>query len=87
MKKSVWAVASLIAGIFCFIQLLGAEKGILAVIFGILALKEISTDPEIKGRGKAVAGMILGIAGIVVTCYIAFFTPFLKNLINAFTPK
>jgi len=41
MKKSKWAIISLILGIVSFIQLLGIERAVLAVIFGILALKEI----------------------------------------------
>ena len=87
MDKSRWATISLILGIFCFVHFLGAEKGILAVIFGVLALREISKNPAIKGRGKAIVGIILGLAGVVVACYLAFCTPFLRNLINAFSSK
>ncbi|HCJ67245.1 MAG TPA: hypothetical protein DHV62_07995, partial [Elusimicrobia bacterium] len=60
MKKSKFAIVSLVLGIFSFIQLFGLEKGILAVIFGFLALNEIQSNPEMKGKNYAWAGIALG---------------------------
>ena len=38
---SEFAIASLVMGIVSFFQLMSWEKGIVAVVFGILALKNI----------------------------------------------
>lgn len=54
------AVASLVLGIvsipFCFIFV----PGLLAVIFGAVALGQIKSNPAQTGRGQAIAGLILG---------------------------
>ncbi len=60
MKKSKFAIVSLVLGIFSFVQLFGLEKGILAVIFGFLALNEISNHSEVEGKNYAWAGIALG---------------------------
>ncbi|WP_217371877.1 DUF4190 domain-containing protein [Spirosoma rhododendri] len=60
------AIASLVCGILAFF-LLGIVLGILAIIFGGVALSKIRKNPEVSGRGMAVAGMILGIVATVVT--------------------
>lgn len=65
-KSSEFAIASLVLGIFQFVHIFNAEKAILAIIFGVLALKRITQTGE-GGKKKAVAGVILGIVGIVVT--------------------
>jgi hypothetical protein len=58
------AVASLVLGIlFCFVV-----TGILAVIFGNLALNRIDASQGTeRGRGLAIAGIVLGWIGIAVT--------------------
>lgn len=65
MKRNSLALASLLAGIACFINLAGIEKAILAVTFGVLALGEIQKEPETKGKGKAYAGITLGVLYMV----------------------
>lgn len=67
MKKSKFAIVSLVLGIFSFIQLFGLEKGILAVVFGFLALNEIQSDPEMKGKNYAWVGIVLGTLYLVLT--------------------
>jgi len=67
MKKSKFAIVSLVLGIFSFIHLLGMEKAGLAIIFGFLALNEISKEPELKGKTQAWAGIILGTVTLVLT--------------------
>jgi hypothetical protein len=57
------AVASLILGIaslFCF----GFITGIIAIILGGVALSKIGRG-EASGKGMAIAGLILGIIGLV----------------------
>lgn len=54
------AVASLVLGIvsipMCFLFL----PAVLAVVFGGIALGQISSDPGQSGRGQAIAGLVLG---------------------------
>ena len=65
-QKYAFATASLILGIFSFVNLLGLEKPILAIIFGWLALR---TKPEprlTEHRGWAKAGVTLGTIILIV---------------------
>ena len=64
--KSKLAIVSFILGIFSFIQILGLEKAILSIVFGAVALKEILSDPELKGKNYAYLGIILGSLYILV---------------------
>lgn len=54
------AIASLTVGILCFIQLFGLERSIAAIVFGVLALKRIKQDETLRGKGLAIAGIVLG---------------------------
>ena len=61
-KTSVAAVLSLVCGILgCFIV-----TGILAVILGIVGLRK-TRDPQVSGRGLAIAGIILGVLTMLPT--------------------
>ena len=67
VKTSSNAIVSLISGILAWMGLFGLG-GILAIIFGHVAKKEIRTAAEhIDGDGLATAGLILGYANIAVT--------------------
>jgi hypothetical protein len=57
------ATAALALGALSFIQLLGAEKAILAIVLALLALR----GPLQQGRGRAVAGIVLGTVYLGVT--------------------
>jgi len=61
VKRSDFAIASLILGLISFIQLLGIERAVAAIILGIIALRQISKEPELRGRWLAVTGIILGV--------------------------
>jgi hypothetical protein len=64
MIKSKLALVSLLLGIFSFVHLLGIEKAILAIIFGVWALKETI---EIGKSKKVVwSGILLGLLYLVV---------------------
>jgi hypothetical protein len=73
---SEFAVASLTLGIISFLQMGGIEKGIAAIVFGILSLKRIARpDSNARGEGLAAAGIVLGIiyaiiAGIAIATFI-----------------
>ena len=65
-QKSGFAVTSLVLGILSFIPLVGVLLGVLAVLFGILALRQIKKQ-VFQGKDLAVAGVILGTLGIIAT--------------------
>ncbi len=53
-------------GIMSFLTVFGAEKAIVAIVFGILALRRIRNTRQLKGKGLAVAGIVLGVIGVVL---------------------
>jgi hypothetical protein len=65
-QKYAFATVSLVLGIFCFVNLLGLEKPILAIIFGWLALRA-APEPKLKEhRVWAQVGVTLGIITLIV---------------------
>lgn len=65
-QKYAFATASLILGICSFVNLLGLEKPILAIVFGWLALRA-NPAPALKlHRMWAKAGLGLGVVVLVV---------------------
>ena len=65
-QKYAFATASLILGIFSFVNLLGLEKPILAIIFGFLALRTKPEPQLIEHRVWAKTGMVLGTIVLIV---------------------
>lgn len=65
-QKYAFATVSLILGIFCFINLLGLEKPILAIIFGWLALRSKPEPELVEHRVWAKAGVALGVITLIV---------------------
>ncbi len=76
-KTSVLAILSLVLGCFfiLFIPLLGMLfvipaliLGIIVLILGIIALVKISKEENnLKGRGLAISGIVLGVVGILIS--------------------
>lgn len=64
LKKSGFAIASLILGILSFIPIMGILLGILAIIFGFVFFKQFK-EKKLGGMGMATAGIILGMLGTV----------------------
>lgn len=64
-QKYAYATISLILGISCFVNLLGMEKGILAIVFGCLALKATPAPLLQDRRMWAKAGLALGSALLI----------------------
>lgn len=65
-QKYAFAVVSLVLGIFCFVNLLGLEKPILAIIFGWLALRA-QPEPKLKERRSwAKVGVTLGVITLII---------------------
>jgi hypothetical protein len=65
-QKYAFATVSLILGIFSFVNLLGLEKPILAIIFGWLALRAKPAPQLIEHRVWAKTGVVLGSIVLVV---------------------
>ncbi len=59
-QKYAFATVSLVLGIFCFVNLLGLEKPILAIIFGWLALRNVPGPKLTQHRIWAKVGVVLG---------------------------
>ncbi len=65
-QKYAFATASLILGIFSFVNLLGLEKPILAIIFGWLALRTKPAPQLHEHRVWAKTGVVLGSIVLIV---------------------
>ena len=59
-RTSGRAIASMVLGIL-WIYWLGS---ILAIIFGHIAISQAGKDPTLRGKGMAIAGIVLGYVGI-----------------------
>ena len=62
-RVSLWSIASLACG------LIGLVTGVFAipsVVFGHIARRDLSKDPELAGSGLATAGLILGYIGVAL---------------------
>ncbi|NQU79124.1 DUF4190 domain-containing protein [Candidatus Woesearchaeota archaeon] len=58
--------------LFLYSSFVGVFLGIFALVFGIVALFKISKSPKLySGRGKAIAGIVLGALLVFID---AFFT-------------
>jgi hypothetical protein len=65
-QKYAFATVSLILGISCFVNLLGLEKAILAIVFGWLALRANPGPALAEHRTWAKAGVALGILPLIL---------------------
>jgi len=66
-RTSGLAVVSLILGCFFIVPILGIIPSLLAVILGIVAAVKISKNRNaLKGKGLAVAGIVLGSLGVIL---------------------
>src|SRR4030095_3757996 len=72
-QKYAFATAALMLGIASFINLLGMEKAILAIIFARLALKSDPPPTLVKHREWGHAGLVLGILQVVLICLLVIF--------------
>ena len=65
-QKYAFATVSLILGIVSFVNLLGLEKPILAIVFGWLALRAKPAPPLSEHRVWAKTGVVLGTIILIV---------------------
>lgn len=83
-QKYAYATASLLLGLTCFVSLLGMEKALLALVFGLLALRREPGPALIQRRGWARLGVGLGAAMLVfVPAMLLVFRERLAALIDA----
>lgn len=74
-RVSEFAVASLVLGILSFLNLANLDKIVLAVVFGILALRRIERTGD-RGRGLAMTGITLAvIAGVLLSVFLVRYWP------------
>jgi hypothetical protein len=60
------SIAAMVCGILSFfVPVLGLVLAILAIIFGGVGLGRTNRNPELKGRGMAITGLVLGIVGML----------------------
>jgi hypothetical protein len=65
-QKYAYATIALILGVASFVNVLGMEKAILAIVFGRLALKS-EPGPLLKSRREwGRAGLVLGVLQVVL---------------------
>jgi hypothetical protein len=78
---AIWSLVLSLVGLFCC----GFVVGIGGVVCGHLALSKIQREPQLQGRGLALAGLIIGYLAILFwVLYIVFFGgfSFLRELSN-----
>jgi hypothetical protein len=67
-RNNPFAITALVCGIVQFVLGLAVVGNILAaipaIVFGSIALRQISARGE-RGRGMAIAGLVLGILGVL----------------------
>lgn len=72
-QKYAYATASLTVGLLCFLNLAGLEKAIIAIVFGVLALRREPAPPLVQRRAWARAGVALGAGMIVLVPALIYF--------------
>ena len=64
-QRYAYATVSLVLGITCYVHILGMEKAILALIFGILALNPNPAPPLQDRRAWAKTGIVLAVIMLI----------------------
>lgn len=59
--RNAYALAAYYLGVFALIPCVGLILAVLAIIFGALGLRAAREHPQTKGKGHAIAGIVLGI--------------------------
>ncbi len=80
------AVASLVLGIisvaFCWFPWIGIPSGLVSLILGIVAMRDTTQTPQ--NRNMAIAGVVLGAIGILVSVILVIWALlFVKSIFNA----
>ena len=70
----VVGLAGMVFGLFCF----GPVPGVVAIILGIIALRQMKTAPNPTGKGLAIAGIVMG--GINLAFFLFWILSFILSL-------
>ena len=63
-----FAITSMVLGILAVLSCyFGIILGTIAVIFGHVSLSKMKKNPGLQGKGMAIAGLVCGYVGILVT--------------------
>jgi hypothetical protein len=49
-----------------FIPYIGSLLAVTAIVLGIVSLRKIKRNPALTGKGFAIAGLVLGIIGLIL---------------------
>jgi len=81
-QMAVWAMVLGILAVLCC-QILGP----VAIVLGAVSLSQLKSHPELKGRGFAITGIVLGVVSllmVIVAIVVFIATPdFLQNIQKA----
>lgn len=78
-----FAITSMVLGIIAVISCyFGAIPGIVAVIFGHLSLGKMKRNPQLGGKGMAIAGLATGYVGIAISIVFGIIFLFALNTTN-----
>jgi Domain of unknown function (DUF4190)/zinc-ribbon domain len=61
LRESLWAIAAGYCGLFACFPLVGVVPAVLAIAFGIFALKDIKRNKGRRGAFRAWFGIVLGV--------------------------
>ncbi len=77
-----FAITSMVCGIIAVLSCyFGGILGTVAVVFGHISLRKIKKDPNLGGKGMAIAGLVTGYIGIAFTvCSVIVFTLFATGM-------
>ena len=64
--RNPMALIAYYLGVFSFIPCLGLVLGIPAIVLGVLGISAANQNPEVQGKGHAIAGLVLGIITTVI---------------------
>jgi hypothetical protein len=64
--RSAWAIAAGYAGLFALIPFLAP----IALILGIVAIRDIKRHPKRHGMGRAIFGLVMGILGTIFLAFV-----------------
>jgi hypothetical protein len=64
---ALFALGFGVVAVFDFFTGLGVPLGIVAIVVGVLGLRDLRRRPELIGRRMCMTGITLGIVGVVLT--------------------
>jgi hypothetical protein len=62
-----YCVSSLVFALFFWLPLLNNFTSVLAIVFGIVGIKELRANKEEKGKGLAIAAITIAITTVILT--------------------